>query len=72
MRVHIDYFPYISFALTAPYLSLQQYRARSKVLNLLSSKSQYPVKQAPILFLILLGERMQARGEYSCKWSVFL
>lgn len=50
-------------ALTAPYVSLQQNRARLKVLNLLSSKSQYPVKQAPILFLIFFGERMQAHGE---------
>ena len=64
VRVHVDYFPRHFFrALTAPYVSLQQNRARLKVLNLLSSKSQYPVKQAPILFLIFLGERMQAHGE---------
>ena len=64
VRVHVDYFPLHFFrALTAPYVSLQQNRARSKVLNLLSSKPQYPVKQAPILFLIFLGERMQAHGE---------
>ena len=63
-RVHVDYFPLHFFrALTAPYVSLQQNRARSKVLNLLSSKPQYPVKQAPILFLIFLGERMRAHGE---------
>ena len=62
--VHVDYFPLHFFrALTAPYVSLQQNRARSKVLNLLSSKPQYPVKQAPILFLIFLGERMRAHGE---------
>ena len=45
VRVHVDYFPLHFFrALTAPYVSLQQSRARSKVLNLLSSKPQYPVK----------------------------
>ena len=60
----MDYFPLHFFrALTAPYVSLQQNRARSKVLNLLSSNPQYPVKRAPILFLIFLGERMQAHGE---------
>lgn len=64
VRVHVDYFPLHFFrALTAPYVGLQQSRARSKVLNLLSSKPQYPVKQAPILFLIFLGERMRAHGE---------
>lgn len=64
VRVHVDYFPLHFFrALTAPYVGLQQSRARSKVLNFLSSKPQYPVKQAPILFLIFLGERMRAHGE---------
>ena len=72
VRVHVDYFPLHFFrALTAPYVGLQQNRARSKVLNLLSSKPQYPVKQAPILFLIFLGERMQAHGEIQLQVESF-